>query len=65
MCDANLKKFILPSDYDGSIAKLFEKRNSGSRHLIFHSLDKKKQSIEPLVVLDEEQQGLTFSFENI
>jgi len=58
MCEANKKKFILPSDYDRSITISFEKRKSGSSSDVPQLGAQKKQSIEPLVVLNEEQQGL-------
>ena len=58
MCEANKKKFILPSDYDRSITISFEKRKSGSLSDVPQLGAQKKQSIEPLFVLNEEQQGL-------
>ena len=57
MCEANKKKFILPSDYDRSITISFEKRKSGSSSDVPQLGAQKKQSIEPLVVLNQEQQG--------
>ena len=54
MCEANKKKFILPSDYDRSITISFEKRKSGSSSDVPQLGAQKKQSIEPLVVLNEE-----------
>ena len=58
MCKANKKKFIQPSDYDRSITKSFEKRKLGSSSDVPQLGAQKKQSIEPLVVLNEKQQGL-------
>jgi len=60
MCEGN-KKFIPnpPSDYYCSIMKSFEKRKLGSSSSDVPQLGaQKKQSIELLVVLNEEQQGL-------
>ena len=61
MCKANKKKIILqdpPSDYNRSIIRSFEKRTSGSSSNVPHLGAQKKQSIEPLVMLPTEQQGL-------
>jgi hypothetical protein len=59
MCELNKKKFIPKplSDYERSITKSYEKRKSGSSSSDVPQLGvQKKQSIEPLVVLNEEQQ---------
>jgi len=56
------KKFILPSDYDRSITKSFEKRKLGSSSDVPQLGAQKKQSIEPLIVLNQEQQGLLAFF---
>ena len=65
MCETNKKKFILPSDYDRSITKSFEKKKLGSSPDVPQLGAQKKQSIEPLVVLNQEQQGLLAFFEII
>jgi len=65
MCETNKKKLILPSDYDRSITKSFEKRKLGSSSDVPQLGAQKKQSIEPLVVLNQEQQGLLAFFEII
>ena len=52
MYETNKKKFILPSDYDRSITKSFEKRKLGSSSDVPQLGAQKKQSIEPLVVLN-------------
>jgi hypothetical protein len=58
MCEANKMKFIPPSDYDRSITKSFEKRKSVSLSDVPQLGAQKKQSIEPLIVLNQEQQEL-------
>ena len=61
MCKANKRKFIPKplSDYERSISKSYEKRKSGSLGSNVPQLGaQKKQSIEPLVVVNQEQQGL-------
>ena len=65
MCETNKKKFILPSDYDRSITKSFEKKKLGSSPDVPQLGAQKKQSIELLVVLNQEQQGLLAFFEII
>jgi len=57
MCESNKKKFIskLLSDYDRQITKSFEKRKSGSSSDVPQLGAQKKQSIEPLVMLKQEQ----------
>ena len=61
MCKANKRKFIPKplSDYERSISKSYEKRKSGSLGSNVPQLGaQKKQSIEPLIVLNQEQQEL-------
>ena len=61
MCKANKRKFIPKplSDYERSISKSYEKRKSGSLGSNVPQLGaQKKQSIEPLVVVNQEHQGL-------
>ena len=60
MCESNKRKFIDKplSDYDRSIKKSYEKRKSGSSSFDVPQLGaQQKQSIEPLVILNQEQQG--------
>ena len=60
MKESNRRKFIekLPlSDYDHLIKKSYDKRKSGSSSFGVPQLGaKQKQSIEPLVVLNQKQQ---------
>ena len=65
MYEYNKKKFIPPLDYDYSIIRSFEKRKAGSSSDAAQLGAQKKQSIEPLVVLNQEQQGLLAFFEII
>ena len=61
MCKANKRKFIPKplTDYERSITKSYEKRKSGSSASDVPQLSaQKKQSIEPLVVVNQEHQGL-------
>jgi len=61
MCKANKRKFIPKplTDYEHSITKSYEKRKSGSSASDVPQLGaQKKQSIEPLVVVNQEHQGL-------
>ena len=55
MCEYNKKKFIPPLDYDYSITRSFEKRKAGSSSDDAQLGAQKKQSIEPLIVLNEKQ----------
>ena len=61
MKESNRRKFIekLPlSNYDRSIKKSYDKRQSGSSSSGVPQLGaEQKQSKEPLVVLNQEQQG--------
>ena len=61
MKESNRRKFIEPpplSDYDRSIKKSYDKRKSGSSLSGVSQLGaQQKQSIEPLVVLNQVQQG--------
>ena len=61
MKESNRRKFIEPpplSDYDRSIKKSYDKRKSGSPSSGIPQLGaQQKQSIEPLVVLNQEHQG--------
>ena len=61
MKESNRRKFIEKpslSDYDRSIKKSYDKRKSGSPSSGVPQLGaQQKQSIEPLVVLNQEQQG--------
>ncbi|RLM78136.1 hypothetical protein C2845_PM12G14760 [Panicum miliaceum] len=60
MNDANRRKFIPPSDYDHPITNSYEKKKkkpAGSSD-VPQLRAQKKQSIEQLVVLPAEQQGL-------
>jgi hypothetical protein len=57
--DANRRKFIPPSDYDSSITKSYKKKKKSSRSPdVPQHRAQKKQSIESLIVLPTEQQGL-------
>ena len=61
MCEENKRKFIHKPlmDYERSITKSYQKRKSGSSSSDVPQLGMQpKQSIEPLVVLEKEQQGL-------
>ena len=61
MCEENKRKFIQKPlmDYERSITKSYQKRKSGSSSSDVPQLEMQpKQSIEPLVVLQKEQQGL-------
>jgi hypothetical protein len=59
MTDTNRRKFIPPSDYDRSITKSYEKKKKSSGSSDVSQLGaQKKQSIEQLVVLPTEQEGL-------
>ena len=58
MCESNKRKFIGKplSDYDRSITESYEKRKPGSSSSDVPQLGaQKKQSIEPLVMLKQEQ----------
>ena len=61
MKESNRRKFIEKSplsDYDRSIKKSYEKRKSGSSSSdVPQLMAQQKQSIEPLVVLNQEHQG--------
>ena len=62
MCEENKRKFIpkLLSDYKHSISKSYEKmqKSGSSASDVPHLNAQKKQSIEPLIVLNQEQQEL-------
>ena len=59
MKELNRRKFIEPPpllDYDRSVKKSYDKRKSGSSSSGVLQLEaQQKQSIEPLVVLNQEQ----------
>ena len=61
MCKSNKRKFIDKplSDYDRSIKKSYDKRKSRSSSAfdVLQLGAQQKQSIEPLVILNQEQQG--------
>ena len=60
MKESNRRKFIEPpllSDYNSLIKKSYDKRKSGSSSSdVPQLMAQQKQSIEPLVVLNQEQQ---------
>ena len=68
MKEPNSRKFIDPpllSDYDRSIKKSYDKRKSGtSSSGVPQPGAQQKQSIEPLVVLNQEQQGFLGSLKS-